>query len=86
MKLSKSFITHEMDGTTLLVPMADAPFHGVVKGNKTVAFIWNCLQQDTTEQDIVRRLCEAYDGDPAVMEADVKDVIRSLREIGAIED
>lgn len=85
MKLSKQFITHEMDGTTLLIPMANTPFHGVVKGNKSVAFIWKCLEQETTEEDIVRRMCEAYDGDPAVIAADVRDVLTKLDEIGALE-
>lgn len=85
MKLSNHFITHQMDGVTLLVPMEGTAFHGVVKGNRSVATILECLQQDTTEEEIVRVMCRKYDGDPRQIAADVKDVLTQLSGIGAIE-
>ncbi|HBE14769.1 MAG TPA: hypothetical protein DCY72_00765 [Ruminococcaceae bacterium] len=86
MKLNPDFLTHTMDGAALVVPTSDAPFHGLVQGNKTVGVILECLEHDTTEQEIVDTLCERYEGDRAEMAQDVADVIAKLRGIGAIDD
>ena len=48
MKLNPNFVIHNIDRETLLVPTAEAPFHGLVQGNPTVVFILNHLRQDTT--------------------------------------
>ncbi len=86
MKLNASFIKHTMGDTCLVIPVEGAGFHGVVKGNKSVGVIVDCLEKGATEQEIVEALCERFDGDRAQMEADVANVISRLRSIGAIDD
>ena len=86
MKLNKNFIRHTMDGQAIVVPTADADFHGLVQGNKAVDVILNCLLQDTTTEEIVAALKERFDGSEDDMRADVDDVLSQLREIGAIDD
>lgn len=86
MKLNPDFLTHTMDGAALVVPTAGASFHGLVQGNKTVGVILECLEHDTTEQEIVDTLCERFEGDRSEMAQDVADVISKLRGIGAIDD
>ena len=86
MKLNKEFIKHTMDGQTVLVPTAQAPFHGLIQGNRTVGVILDCLLSDTTEEEIVRALSERFDGDEAVIREDVSDTLRQLKEIGAIDE
>lgn len=85
MKLKEEFIVHNIGDETLLVPTADASFHGLVQGNKTVDVILNCLMKDTTEEEILSVLKERFDGDEADMRADISDVISQLRSIGAID-
>lgn len=86
MRLNHDFIVHTLDDVTMIIPVSGAKFHGIVNGNKTVADIFHCLQHDTTEKEIVDVLCEKYEGDRALMEKDVADVISRLREIGAIDE
>lgn len=86
MKLNKNFIRHSMDGQALVVPTAQADFHGLVQGNKSVGVILECLENDTTEEKIVDVMCERFDGDRDVIAADVADVIRQLKSIGAIDE
>ncbi len=86
MKLKNEFIVHNVGDETLLVPTADASFHGLVQGNKTVDTILNCLKEDTTEEKILDSLKEKYDGDEEDMRADIADVIKRLRAIGAIDE
>ena len=86
MKLNQNFIKHTIDGQAVVVPTAGAPFHGLVQGNKSVEVIMDCLENDTTEDEIVEVLYNRFDGDKEVMRADVRDVISKLKEIGAIDD
>ncbi len=86
MKLNTNFVKHTIDGQTVVVPTADAQFHGLVQGNKSVKVIMDCLENDTTEDEIVEVLYNRFDGDKEVMRADVRDVISKLKGIGAIDD
>lgn len=85
MKLNENFIRHTMDGQALVVPTADAGFHGLIQGNKSVGVILECLENDTTEEEIVNVMCERFDGDREIIRADVADVIKKLRAVGAID-
>lgn len=86
MKLNKNFIRHTMDGQAIVVPTADADFHGLVQGNKSVSVILECLENDTTEAEIVNVMCERFDGDRDLIAKDVADVIGQLKGIGAIDE
>ena len=86
MKLNDHFIKHTIDGQTVLVPIAGAPFHGLVQGNKSVEVILDCLASDTTEEAIVDAMCERFSGDREIIKADVKDVLTRLKAIGAIDE
>ena len=86
MKLKSSFISHQFDGQTVIVPTADANFHGLVQGNKALAAITDCLKRETTEPEIVDTLCARFNGDRKDIEADVREAIVKLREIGAIDE
>lgn len=85
MKLKDKFIVHNVGEETLLVPTAEADFHGLVQGNKTVDVILNCLQNDTTEDEILTVMKKRFDGNESDMRADIADVIEKLRAIGAID-
>lgn len=86
MKLKDTFVQHNMDGQTVIVPTAGADFHGLIQGNKTLAVISDCLKQDTTEEEIVDTLCARFDGDREVIKADVAEAVKKLKEIGAIDE
>lgn len=86
MKLNKNFIMHTMDGETVVVPTAEAGFHGLIQGNKSVEAILQCLEHDTTEEEILKNLTERFDGDESLMRADIRDVVSRLKKIGAIDE
>ncbi len=85
MKLNSNFIKHTIDDQTVVVPTAGADFHGLVQGNKSVAVILECLENETTEEEITEELARRFSGDKEVMRADVRDVVSQLRSIGAID-
>lgn len=85
MKLNHNFIVHNTGDETLLVPTAEAPFHGLIQGNKTLEFILNCLQEDTTEE-IISAISAEFRGNADEIREDVEKTVSELRRIGALDE
>lgn len=85
MRLKDTFITHDSDGEQILIDVTSA-FAGVVRSNKTAAFIVECLKTDTTREQIVDAMYEKYDAPKEVLQKDVDKIIEKLRGIGALEE
>lgn len=85
MKLKDEFITYESDGEQLMVS-CDSSFTGLVRSNRTAAFIVDCLKVETTEGEIVDRMFEKYDAPRDILERDVARIIGQLRSIHALDE
>ena len=85
MKLKKEFITHTSGDEQLMIS-AGGNFNGMVRSNKTAAFIIDLLKEDTTKEKIVDKMLEVYDAEREVIAADVDKVIDALLSIGAIDE
>ena len=85
MKLKNNFITHEIGDDQILIATGNTDFNGMVKSNKTAAFIINCLKEDTTKEEIISRMMNKYDADKKIIEADVDKILNVLYEIDAVE-
>ncbi len=86
MKLKEDFVTYEVNGEQMLV-CASGAFQGIARGNKTSAFILDCLKEDITVDGIVDKILTKFEGAPReVIYRDVCGIIDKLREIGAIEE
>ena len=85
MKLNKEFLLHNIGEETVLVPTGKADFSGIVRGNKTLGAVLQLLKTDTTEQEIVKAMCEQFDAPQSVIEKDVRRVIEELTRIGALD-
>ena len=86
MKLNSAFLTHDDGDQKLLVSTGTSKFSGLVRSNETAGFIISCLENDTTEAEIVAKMQQQYDGPKEAMERDVKKIIDQLRKIGAIDE
>ena len=86
MKLKDNFITQNIDDTQFLVPVGAEAFQGVVRSNRTAAFIVDCLKEETTEAAIVDKMCAKYDAPRETIAADVKQTLDTLRGINALEE
>ena len=49
MKLKDTYITHDSDGEQILLDTSSS-FAGLIRSNKTAAFIVECLKEDTTQE------------------------------------
>ena len=86
MKLKDSFITQDIDGTQFMVAVGETSFNGIVRSNKTAAFIVDCLKTETTKEQIVDEMCAKYDAPKKRIEADVEKILEKLRGIGALDE
>ena len=84
MKLKDTYITHDSDGEQILLDTSSS-FAGLIRSNKTAAFIVECLKDNTTQENIVDAMSEKYDAPKDVLAKDVSDVIEKLRRVGALE-
>lgn len=83
MKLKDTYITHDSDGEQILLDTSSS-FAGLIRNNKTAAFIVECLKEDITQEKIVEAMFEKYDAPKDVLAKDVSDVIEKLRKVGAL--
>ena len=86
MKLKDSFVTQQIDDTQFLISVGGEDFGGMIRSNRTAAFIVDCLAQETTEAAIVDAMCEKYDAPRALIAADVREILDTLRGIHALEE
>ena len=86
MKLKSDFITQDIDDAQFLVPVGAESFQGIVRSNKTAAFIVNCLKKETTAEAIVDAMCQRYDAPRETIAADVEEILNTLRSIHALEE
>ena len=86
MKLKSDFITQTIEKTQFLVPLGGESFQGIVRSNKTAAFIVDCLKEETTEEAIIDAMCKKYDAPRDVIASDVKEILNTLRRINALDE
>ena len=84
MKLKDTFVTYSSGNEHTMV--ATEGFLGMVRSNKTAAFIIEALKEPTAPKKIVEAMVEKYDAPREVIERDVERILEKLRTLGAIEE
>lgn len=85
MKLKDTFVSHITNGEQILVDVSSS-FSGLIRSNKTAAFIVDQLKSETTLDSIVDAMFEKYDAPKEVLRRDAQAVIAKLRSVGAIDE
>jgi len=86
MKLKEGFITQETEDSQIMVAVGGARFAGLVRSNKTAAFIVDSLKTETTKEAIVDAMAEKYDAPKDILAKDVEGILNKLRSIGALDE
>ncbi|MEO5374481.1 MAG: PqqD family protein [Alphaproteobacteria bacterium] len=75
-------LSTEVDGEVVMMSVK----HGVYYGLDPIASdVWRRLARSPTLGDLTRGLVEAYEGDPAVIESDVRALLETMREKDMIQ-
>lgn len=86
MKLKQEFIVRNIGGESVLIPVmqqGDA-FHGIISLNETGAFIWNCLEQEKSKEQIVAELQNEYEVTQEQAAHSVDEFCANLEKLGIL--
>ena len=82
MKIEKNVILREIAGEYILIPTGSMAlkFQGVFAVSELGVAIWNFLQQDKEENEIIELLLQEYEVDKDTLTSDIKEFLQSLRD------
>ena len=88
MKLKDGIITTEVNGEFVAVDagVKGKRFNGMLKLNKTAAFIIDLLKNETEIDSIVAAMTEKYDVDSLTAKQSAEKVIETLRSVRFIDE
>lgn len=81
MKVKEGFIVKKVIDDYVVVPVGDnfMDFSSIINLNETGAFLWQCMENDITEDELVNLLSKEYEVDTSEVKDDVADFIESLK-------
>lgn len=80
MKIEKEFVLREIAGDYVIIPTGKTvlEFNGLATINEVGVFLWNLLQNEITEEELVQNLLKEYEVDEETARADVSEFIDVL--------
>ena len=86
MKLKKGFVLREVAGETVVVPVnAELNFNGMITLNETAKVLWKVLENETTEDALVKAILGEFNIDEATAQNDVALFIQKLKGLDFLE-
>lgn len=75
MKIQPGFTLKEVADSFVIVPTGSniVDFSAMITINETGAFLWECLKEDVTEEELCAKLCAEYDIDAPTALEDIKE-------------
>lgn len=87
MKLKDGFLLRHVAGQAVVLPMAGTlNLNMMITLNDTGAFLWERLQQETTEDTLVAALLGEYDTDEATARKSVAAFVKKLNDNGFLAE
>ena len=80
MKIKDGFVIRNVADTFVVVPVGDklVDFSAMMTLNETGAFLWNCLAENITKEQLVEKMCGEYDVDEKTAAADITEFLDIL--------
>ena len=89
MKLKDEYILYNASETEVIAiatgEEADQ-FKGLLRANKSAGVILELLREDLTEDELVSRLMDQYEGEEEEIRRGVGDILSTLRSVGALAE
>ena len=86
MKINDDFYMKEVAGLNVVVATGDSAenMNAMINLNESAAFLWKQLENDITEDELIKRLTKEYDVDYEKASISVGKFISKLKEIGCL--
>lgn len=88
MHIVPGFLVREIAGETIAIPSEEAAHRisGLIALNSTGKFLFDLLQTEQTQENLVSALMDTYDVDFATAQADVTEFLALLQEHNMLAD
>lgn len=86
MKIAEGFLLKSIAGANVVVPTGSntVSFGNVITLNETGVFLFELLEKDTTEENLVASMLKEFDIDETTAKADVAEFVGKLKEAGLL--
>jgi hypothetical protein len=80
MRINKEFVLREIAGDYIIIPTGKTvlEFNGLITVNEVGVSLWNMLQNEVTEDDLVKGILDEYDVEEEVAREDIREFINNL--------
>ena len=80
MRINKVFVLREIAGDYIIIPTGKTvlEFNGLITVNEVGVSLWNMLQNEVTEDDLVKGILDEYDVEEEVAREDIREFINNL--------
>ena len=87
MKIKDGFITRKIGDTNYAVSFDEnSPIgNGMIRLSDSAFFIWQMLEEGTTEEEILSSMKESFDAEEDILRRDISAFVSKLSELGIIE-
>lgn len=81
MKIKENFMLRKVADTFVVVPVgsACADFRGMINLNEAGAYLWQLMENETTEEAVLKSFLGRYEVDEATAKRDIESFINELR-------
>lgn len=81
MKLRGEFVVRQVLDDIVAIPVGESALQlsGIILLNDVSRVIWQCLEQETTPEEIVRAVTDAFEVDTQEAQADILEFLDKLR-------
>jgi len=82
MKIREDFILQQVNDGYFAVAIGEASeeFNGMIKINAAGKYLWDEMQNDITEDELVSKMCARYDDlDEATARADLREFLDAIK-------
>ena len=88
MKIKEGFMLRSVAENYVVVPVGKASleFKGLINLNQVGAFIWKCLENETTAIEVIDKVVNEYSIDKELAEKDVNSFINKLVEAKLLDN
>ncbi len=88
MKIKNGFAKRKIADSNIVVPVGKATndFNGMITLNESGSFFWDCFKDDTSVDEVVKKVTSEYDIDEATARKDVEKFVDMLRENNLVEE
>ena len=87
LKLKDGFILREIGGDIMAIPSGDElDLNRMITLNETGAFLWQRLQEGTTEEALLEALLEEYDVQETTAQQSIQDFLEKLNAYGFLAE